>query len=69
MKCTIFTSLLFVIGTAVAAYSADTIIGKVTKVRDADTITVKGVAIRLNSINAPEDHDHETVPGPAPAKL
>lgn len=38
-----------------SVYAAETVAGKVTKVRDADTIVVKGVAIRLNGIDAPEN--------------
>jgi micrococcal nuclease len=37
------------------ANAAQTVSGKATKVRDADTIVVKGVAIRLNGVDAPEN--------------
>ncbi len=37
------------------ASAAQTVTGKVTKVRDADTIVVKGVPIRLNGVDAPEN--------------
>ena len=36
-------------------YAAQTVSGKVTKVRDADTVVVKGVPIRLNGVDAPEN--------------
>lgn len=39
----------------VSGYAAETVTGKVTKVRDADTIVVRGVAIRLNGVDAPEN--------------
>lgn len=37
------------------ASAAQTVTGKITKVRDADTVVVKGVAIRLNGVDAPEN--------------
>ncbi|MEP1201646.1 MULTISPECIES: thermonuclease family protein [Rhodobacterales] len=37
------------------ANAAQTVAGKVTKVRDADTVVVNGVPIRLNGIDAPEN--------------
>ncbi len=37
-----------------AAEATQTISGKVTKVRDADTIVVDGIPIRLNGVDAPE---------------
>ena len=37
------------------AEAAQTVKGKVTKVRDADTVVVKGVPIRLNGVDAPEN--------------
>ena len=37
------------------ASAAQTVTGKVTKVRDADTVVVKGVPIRLNGVDAPEN--------------
>lgn len=46
------------VGLVVAAspvFGAQTISGKITKVRDADTVVVKGVAIRLNGVDAPEN--------------
>lgn len=39
----------------VSSDAADVVTGKVTKVRDADTIVVRGVAIRLNGVDAPEN--------------
>lgn len=33
--------------------ASDTIVGKATKARDADTIVVLGVPIRLNGVDAP----------------
>lgn len=35
------------------AAAAQTVTGKVTKVRDADTVVVAGVPIRLNGVDAP----------------
>ena len=37
------------------ASAAQIVTGKVTKVRDADTVVVKGVPIRLNGVDAPEN--------------
>ena len=37
------------------ASAAQTVSGKVTKVRDADTVVVQGVPIRLNGVDAPEN--------------
>ena len=37
------------------ANAAQTVSGKVTKVRDADTVVVKGVPVRLNGVDAPEN--------------
>jgi endonuclease YncB( thermonuclease family) len=37
------------------AYAAQSVSGKVTKVRDADTVVVNGVPIRLNGVDAPEN--------------
>jgi len=37
------------------ANAAQTLSGKVTRVRDADTVVVKGVPIRLNGVDAPEN--------------
>ncbi len=37
------------------ANAAQTVTGKVTKVRDADTVVVRGVPIRLNGVDAPEN--------------
>ncbi|WP_299507297.1 thermonuclease family protein [uncultured Roseobacter sp.] len=34
---------------------AETLSGSVTKVRDADTIVVRGVPVRLNGVDAPEN--------------
>ncbi|MEP2029390.1 MAG: thermonuclease family protein [Paracoccaceae bacterium] len=40
---------------ASSADAAQTVSGKVTEVRDADTIVVNGVPIRLNGVDAPEN--------------
>ncbi len=37
------------------ANAAQSVSGKVSKVRDADTVVVKGVPIRLNGVDAPEN--------------
>jgi endonuclease YncB( thermonuclease family) len=47
-------ALLGSIALAPMARSEETIIGRVDHVRDGDTIEVRGVAIRLNGIDAPE---------------
>jgi micrococcal nuclease len=44
---------LICVSTIVSA--AQTVSGKVTKVRDADTVVVQGVPIRLNGVDAPEN--------------
>ena len=38
-----------------AGDAAQVVTGKVTKVRDADTVVVRGVPIRLNGVDAPEN--------------
>lgn len=38
-----------------AASAQQAVVGKVTKVRDADTVVVNGVPIRLNGVDAPEN--------------
>lgn len=38
-----------------AVHAAQTVQGKATRVRDADTIVVRGVPIRLNGVDAPEN--------------
>ena len=48
-------ALVALIVTATLAHAEQTVEGKVTKVRDADTVVVKGVPIRLNGIDAPEN--------------
>lgn len=55
MKAFFITSLSFVFLSVVSSYGADVVTGKVTKVRDADTIVVSGVAVRLNGVDAPEN--------------
>lgn len=40
---------------ATVALAAQIVTGKVTKVRDADTVVVKGVPIRLNGVDAPKN--------------
>lgn len=45
----LFTSLL-----AASAQAEDTLEGKVTHVRDVDTIEVRGKAVRLNGVDGPE---------------
>lgn len=51
--CTSFLVALVVATSPVGA--AQTISGKITKVRDADTVVVKGFAVRLNGVDAPEN--------------
>lgn len=55
MKALFLTTVGALFLSVVSVYAAETVAGKVTKVRDADTIVVKGVAIRLNGIDAPEN--------------
>src|SRR6056297_1091419 len=45
-------TLIFLVSIANAA---QTVSGKVTKIRDADTIVVKGIPIRLDGVDAPEN--------------
>ena len=40
---------------ASVANAVQTVSGKVTKVRDADTVVVRGVPVRLNGVDAPEN--------------
>ncbi|MEP2028890.1 MAG: hypothetical protein ABJI96_09330 [Paracoccaceae bacterium] len=49
MQCGEHASLPFVVS------AAETVTGKVTKARDADTVVVKGLPIRLNGIDTPEN--------------
>lgn len=55
MKQLFTGTLLAVVFLASIADAAQTVSGKVTKVRDADTIVVKGVPVRLNGVDAPEN--------------
>lgn len=55
MKALFVASLSFVFLSVVSSYGADVVTGKVTKVRDADTIVVGGIAIRLSGVDAPEN--------------
>lgn len=52
-------SVIFALATSLviagAADAAQTVRGTATKVRDADTIVVRGVPIRLNGVDAPEN--------------
>ena len=40
---------------ATAANAGQVVTGRVSKVRDADTVVVQGVPIRLNGVDAPEN--------------
>ena len=59
-KCTLWlmraltTVLMLIFLPVLAMADESTLIGKVTFVRDGDTIEVGGIAIRLNGISAPE---------------
>ncbi|AXI48796.1 nuclease [Sulfitobacter sp. SK012] len=55
MKLVIFGAVAACVCLTSFAHAAQTVLGKVTKVRDADTVVVKGIAIRLNGIDAPEN--------------
>lgn len=55
MKALFIASVSFVFLSVVSSYGADVVTGKVTKVRDTDTIVVSGVALRLNGVDAPEN--------------
>lgn len=52
MKPLLIALILFLL--AVPATAQDTLMGKVTHVRDGDTIELAGVAVRLNGVAAPE---------------
>lgn len=52
----IFTTAIFTLVCLTSfAAAAQIVTGKVTKVRDADTIVVNGIPIRLNGVDAPEN--------------
>lgn len=52
----LFTGTMAVLACmAFSAEAAQTVTGKATKVRDADTVVVAGVPIRLNGVDAPEN--------------
>lgn len=55
MKHVCATAMAVLICWTSFASAAQTVSGKVTKVRDADTMVVKGVPIRLNGVDAPEN--------------
>lgn len=55
MNKIIFSMAIAAACVASVADAAQTVSGKVTKVRDADTIVVRGVPIRLNGVDAPEN--------------
>jgi micrococcal nuclease len=55
MKQAFSLAVIFLLLLSSVANAAQTVSGKATKVRDADTIVVKGVAIRLNGVDAPEN--------------
>ncbi|MEP3848021.1 MAG: thermonuclease family protein [Paracoccaceae bacterium] len=48
-------AVLLMFSFASMALAEQTVTGKVTKVRDADTVVVAGVPIRLNGVDAPEN--------------
>ncbi|MEM8773362.1 MAG: hypothetical protein AAGD92_17120 [Pseudomonadota bacterium] len=50
--------VLAAMAAATVAFAEQTVTGKVTKVRDADTVVVNGVPIRLNGVDAPENGSH-----------
>lgn len=58
MFARLFTTLMLLgatfIGLANIVHAANVLEGKVTKVRDVDTIEVQGVAVRLNGVDGPE---------------
>ena len=55
LKGALTIALVGAISMASVAVAAQTVSGKVTKVRDADTVVVSGVPIRLNGVDAPEN--------------
>ena len=55
MKRTFIIAMATLVCLTSIADAAQTVTGKVTKVRDADTVVVKGVPIRLNGVDAPEN--------------
>ena len=55
MKQVFATAIATLFCVASIADAAQIVSGKVTKVRDADTVVVKGVPIRLNGVDAPEN--------------
>lgn len=55
MKRIIISAAIAVTCLASVVDAAQSVSGKVTKVRDADTVVVKGVPIRLNGVDAPEN--------------
>ncbi len=55
MKRALTVAIATLVCSAPIADAAQIVSGKVTKVRDADTVVVQGVPIRLNGIDAPEN--------------
>ena len=55
LKRSLSIAMVTLVCLASIADAAQTVTGKVTKVRDADTVVVKGVPIRLNGVDAPEN--------------
>ncbi len=54
-KSVFSTALAALLCLAPVAHAAQAVSGKVAKVRDADTIVVRGFPIRLNYVDAPEN--------------